>query len=155
MTNILPFKRPDPSSKSIEDFIGWLQFLETHAKIAVKRIAGARSTDKVLGYYAEWLRRYYEANGAVASLWTNIDDHVRVHGREVDVDRLDNVVDRITGIEKIIKGPFPWISLPSFDRAKRTASTSLTTVLGEIRGSIGVCKQLVPSPGSPDQGRSA
>jgi hypothetical protein len=150
MSNVITFKKPSPS-QNVEDFVSWLHLLKDRAGSAHKRVSSARSTDKVLAYYAEWLRRYWEMNGAVRSLWTHLEEHIRVHGREIDVDRTDDILDFMAAVEATVKGPHPWLALPSFPRTKAAAIRLLEEVGDNLTWAIAKAEAIGRSTHDPDE----
>ncbi|PSJ55792.1 hypothetical protein [Pseudaminobacter soli (ex Li et al. 2025)] len=141
MTNVIAFQ-PRPAPIGATDLVSSLKYQRDASGSARKAVAGARSLDTCLRYYAEWLRRYYGVNGAVSSAWLALDKQVRVHGDDLDNDRLDEIVDHLANVEKHVKGPLPWLSLPNFAEFKAVAVNSLDQVTREIDGSIAVASAI-------------
>src|SRR5690242_15380240 len=95
------------------DLGGNLEVLFTYANKAREAVSRSRSQATCLRHYTEWLRRYYELDGAVKSAFHHMEKEVRVHGSEADTDRLDEIIERMAHVDDLVKGPHPWLSLPS------------------------------------------
>ncbi|MCK8779063.1 hypothetical protein M0654_03595 [Rhizobium sp. NTR19] len=135
MTNIVSFQPKQPPMGA-RDLVELLQTLKAFALVASAQAEKAKTLDKLIGVYANWLRRYYELSGAIGQAYQEATKDVRHRGTDADEDRIDNIVDCMTELEARINGPHPWLSLPSRRRAQERivlilgfAATSLTKAI--------------------------
>ena len=150
MSNVVSFQPKHPPVGA-PDLVQLFQTLKAFAVVASVQAEKARTLDKLVGAYANWLRRYYEIGGAVRSAFEHAEEDVRLRGGEADEDRIDLIIDCLAKIETRVKGPHPWLSLPSRSRTGDQIARILSSMAIELTKAVEAAEAIgkhVPRPGS-------
>lgn len=103
----------------------WIDSLQGYVVAARRKVDRAKTVGKVLEYYAEFLRRYYELHGGFQIILRQLQSYA-ANEKHGDVAR--SVTGLFETIHQTVTGPHPWLSLPNKNRTAYMCVKQLAAV---------------------------